>query len=258
MEVLLKIAVLVLFLATWVYRCWLWGQLEEDNGVEYESLIPDASIILYQISGLAKFLVIIFSVIVFIIFPINYFALVSGVILFFMGFILVVWGRITIGRSWAGFAEKTKSPEPLVVNGPYYLCRNPIYVGLAIEWFGMLITYTWPFLTEPIFLVLFFVILIKSAYIYHQVILAEEKFLLSRFGDDYKKYIASTPRYLPLGRLILVKISFYRHPLCLNNFNRPGVFFYPLSRKNESFIMFSLINHTVLGLIPWSDNIRLP
>lgn len=102
-----------------------------------------------------------------------------------VGLLLLVTGLAT--RSWAaGVLHKHKR---LTVNGPYSLVRNPLYFGSFLMMFGfaLLIDSWW---SAPI-------ILGPVAFIYLVQIRHEEKALFRMFGDEWTKYEASTPRFLP-------------------------------------------------------------
>ena len=76
----------------------------------------------------------------------------------------------------------------LVTNGVYRITRNPMYVGLMIILLG------WAaFLASPVSLggVVAFI-----AYINRFQIMPEERILLEKFGDEYRKYLASPRRWI--------------------------------------------------------------
>lgn len=76
----------------------------------------------------------------------------------------------------------------LVTNGVYRITRNPMYAGLMIVLLG------WAaFLASPVSLggVVAFI-----AYINRFQIMPEERILLEKFGDDYRKYLAGPRRWL--------------------------------------------------------------
>ena len=90
-------------------------------------------------------------------------------------------------RSWsAGVLHKVAR---LSTDGPYSLVRNPLYLGsfLMMVGFGLLIDDWW---SAPI-------ILLVVGFIYSVQIRAEEKALLEIFGDEWRKYVARTPRMIP-------------------------------------------------------------
>lgn len=77
----------------------------------------------------------------------------------------------------------------LVQTGLFAHCRNPLYLGnlLMIIGFGVAANNPW-------YLGVAMPLLFLS---YACIIAAEERYLLGRFGDDYRHYCAQTPRLLP-------------------------------------------------------------
>lgn len=101
------------------------------------------------------------------------------------GLLLVTISSITLGRSLRiGLpAEDTV----LHSGGIYRFTRNPMYLGLhMVTLAAMLITQKWWVALPGIF----------SIYVYHLIILGEEKFLEGRFGEEYIIYRQKTRRYL--------------------------------------------------------------
>lgn len=76
----------------------------------------------------------------------------------------------------------------LVVTGPYRFIRHPLYTFGSLFWLGLgLIMASW--------LVLLFAILAFSLMAWRTP--REEAALVEKFGDEYRRYMARTPRYLP-------------------------------------------------------------
>ena len=113
-------------------------------------------------------------------------AKVGGVVLTSLGLVLFVLAFFAFGDSWRVGIDR-QSPGTLVTTGVFAVSRNPIYVFFVLWIVGIfLINATLFFL---IFAVLGFVVL-------HWQIQREEKFLLQNYGESYRAYCASTPRYL--------------------------------------------------------------
>lgn len=74
----------------------------------------------------------------------------------------------------------------LRTGGIYRISRNPMYAS-----FFFLNTATFLFLPSLLLLAIMFYGMI----VHHFIILGEEKFLDSEFGDEYRKYKAKVPRY---------------------------------------------------------------
>ena len=69
--------------------------------------------------------------------------------------------------------------------------RNPIYLGWTIFFLGLTLVGWSDSLWSIIFLLYFF---ITMPYL-HWTVLLEEKFLVNKYGESYKKYLEKTPRY---------------------------------------------------------------
>jgi protein-S-isoprenylcysteine O-methyltransferase Ste14 len=110
-----------------------------------------------------------------------------------MGLIVVLIG--TMFRSWsAGVIKKNKA---LTTEGPYHICRNPLYLGSFLIGIGFTIimaeVYLW------IFMLLFITMYIPK-------IKGEEKYLSKIFPDDFAKYKKMTGIFYP-KRLSFKKIA---------------------------------------------------
>jgi protein-S-isoprenylcysteine O-methyltransferase Ste14 len=115
--------------------------------------------------------------------PISY----LGLIIIVVGLSLNVWSVRTLKNNKTG-AEFHDIPRKLVINGPFHISRNPIYLsglimllGLAIL-FGSLITFIFPILLFTILIVFYIPI--------------EEKKLERIFGEEYLKYKHDVRRWL--------------------------------------------------------------
>lgn len=75
----------------------------------------------------------------------------------------------------------------LRTGGIYRISRNPMYTS-----FIFLNTASFLFLPS----ILLLAVMIYGMVVHHFIILGEEKFLETEFGDKYSKYKASVPRYL--------------------------------------------------------------
>jgi protein-S-isoprenylcysteine O-methyltransferase Ste14 len=103
------------------------------------------------------------------------------------GIVLAAIGMV--GRIWClTYSSGYKSAE-LVTQGPYSVCRNPLYFFSFIGLLGIGLATESLALTA--FLILFF------ALVYPAVIAGEEQFLSGKFGAPYADYCARVPRFLP-------------------------------------------------------------
>ena len=112
-----------------------------------------------------------------------------GLVVAVVGFVPAVWTArlfLTIGE---GTPAPWAPPSKLVVVGPYRYVRNPMIRGvlrmLAAEAF---LLGSWPI--AGWMLVLFLVTMIY-------LIRVEEPALEQRFGEDYRRYKANVPRWIP-------------------------------------------------------------
>ena len=105
--------------------------------------------------------------------------------LFAAGMVLV--GIASMGRLWCAVYIAGYKDEQLVTEGPYAMCRNPLYffsltgavgVGLCTE-----------SLTIPA------VVIVLFAVAYPSVIRSEEDRLAQRFGEPYQDYRRRTPAF---------------------------------------------------------------
>lgn len=94
-------------------------------------------------------------------------------------------------RAWAaGCLEKSAR---LATGGPYARTRNPLYLGSSLMGAGFALAGR-----SLVIAAAFAALLIL---IYAPVIRREAEFLEGRFGDDYRRYAAKVPLFLPrLGR----------------------------------------------------------
>jgi protein-S-isoprenylcysteine O-methyltransferase Ste14 len=117
--------------------------------------------------------------------------LISALI-FLVGCILVAIA--SLGRLWCTLYISGYKTKKLVTEGPYSMCRNPLYffsflgaagVGCATE------TFTLPMIVVIVF-----------ALYYPFVIKSEEKDLLKRHGTAFASYLKSTPAFFPRYSLL--------------------------------------------------------
>lgn len=104
------------------------------------------------------------------------------------GLVLFALALASFGASWrVGIDEQ--HPGGLVTGGIFHFTRNPIFVFLDAYFVGT-------FLVNG---TLFFLVAAALAVtLNHYQILQEERFLEGLYGDSYRDYKRSVPRYLPL------------------------------------------------------------
>ncbi len=109
------------------------------------------------------------------------------------GALLVALGEAL--RLWAvrhiGVISRTRSDRlgPLIETGPFAIVRNPLYLGNVALWSGLAIMAQLPWLA-PVFVVVL-------GLEYHAIVEWEEDLLRARRGEEYQRYAARVPRWLP-------------------------------------------------------------
>jgi len=108
--------------------------------------------------------------------------------------VLVVFAGLALRASVIGFAyikrgglNKQVYADTLVKEGFFSSCRNPLYVGNLIIYFGVVLMHG-----APLVIVLgmaFFV------FVYSAIVAAEEFFLRNKFGEEFAAYCKDVPRW---------------------------------------------------------------
>lgn len=96
------------------------------------------------------------------------------------------WGFALIGGGTPAPIAPTKI---LVVRGLHHYVRNPMYIGVALVIAGQ----AWLFHSEHIAVYLVCVLFIVHLF----VVFYEEPTLHRHFGEEYDRYCASVPRWIP-------------------------------------------------------------
>jgi len=99
-------------------------------------------------------------------------------------------------------AEYSKNSHALIEGGPYQAVRNPMYLGILLIGFGVvLLLFNW-------WVVFLFLLIFSSRYV--PLILSEEKKLRAMFPGSYEAYCRRVPRMLPrFSALIKVSVREY-------------------------------------------------
>ena len=106
---------------------------------------------------------------------------------FALGLALAIWAMVTIRRAGTQF-DINKPTTTIVVNGPYRLTRNPIYIGMLLGQTGIAIGFDnlWVLgMLAPFYLV-----------IRHGVVAREEAYLERKFGAVYLGYKSRVRRWV--------------------------------------------------------------
>lgn len=97
---------------------------------------------------------------------------------------------VTTGLDYIKRGGKNKAfyADHLVTGGVYAHCRNPMYVGNLLVAFGLLglLGRPWAIAVGGAFLLL----------VYLSIVHGEERYLIERFGDEYRAYCERSPRWL--------------------------------------------------------------
>lgn len=101
--------------------------------------------------------------------------------------ILIVAGFWLLASAWKLLYHAQRSHR-LATTGAYARIRHPQYVGFVLIMFGFLLQ--WPTLLT---LAMFPILVFMYAYLAR----TEEADMLEQFGDEYARYAARTPRFLP-------------------------------------------------------------
>jgi protein-S-isoprenylcysteine O-methyltransferase Ste14 len=113
----------------------------------------------------------------------------AAILLFLLGFFLFSWCLLLFVRVGRGTLAPWDPTRNLVASGPYRVVRNPMIGGVALMLFAEAL-YWGSWLTG--FWASFFVLANHTYFV-----LSEEPGLERRFGDAYRAYKASVPRWLP-------------------------------------------------------------
>jgi protein-S-isoprenylcysteine O-methyltransferase Ste14 len=110
----------------------------------------------------------------------------AGMALIAFGEALRLWGVHHIGA-----ISRTRSDRlgPLVTTGPFAWIRNPLYVGNLALWIGFALAAHIVWMAP--------VVLVLLGLEYHAIVRWEEALLEERRGEEYRRYAAEVPRWLP-------------------------------------------------------------
>jgi len=101
--------------------------------------------------------------------------------------ILIVAGFWVLASAWKVLYEAQRAHQ-LATTGAYARIRHPQYVGFVLIMTGFLLQ--WPTLvTLSMFPILVFM--------YARLAKREEVEMLSQFGDEYRRYVAKVPAFIP-------------------------------------------------------------
>ncbi|MEX3014981.1 isoprenylcysteine carboxylmethyltransferase family protein [Gymnodinialimonas hymeniacidonis] len=110
-----------------------------------------------------------------------------GVLLACVGVLFVFWAALWFWKKKTTI-EPHHTPGTLIVEGPYRLSRNPIYLGMVLILSGQVL---WLGALSPAFLIplILAVLTVRFA-------VPEERALLEAFGEEGQAYLKATRRWL--------------------------------------------------------------
>jgi protein-S-isoprenylcysteine O-methyltransferase Ste14 len=111
-----------------------------------------------------------------------------GYIFMVIGGFLMVLSRIQLGKYGTPIVHTGEGHE-LVDKGLYKYIRHPMYTGTTFVMFGPFLGFRSLLVTIGIFIFYFYMLNLR--------IKIEENVLLGRFGDEYRKYMKRTKRFIP-------------------------------------------------------------
>lgn len=100
---------------------------------------------------------------------------------------LIMGGMVLLGISWRHL-YRAQQNNVVATSGPYALVRHPQYIAFVTVLLGFLLQ--WPTILT---LAMFPVLLVM----YAKLARLEEKEVMEKFGDEYARYAAVTPRFFP-------------------------------------------------------------
>ena len=111
---------------------------------------------------------------------------VAGALVIALGAAMACWSLLFF-KSWRFRAALTPDHQ-LATGGPFRYVRHPIYLGLDLLALGSALWVPTPVLWVSVALMVLGSDLRGRA---------EEKLLIARFGEEYRSYLARTPRFIP-------------------------------------------------------------
>jgi protein-S-isoprenylcysteine O-methyltransferase Ste14 len=111
-----------------------------------------------------------------------------GLLFLAPGTFLLIWCVYKFYASGRGTLAPWAPPQHLVVDGPYRVSRNPMYVGVALILVG------WASLFWSLVLAAYAAIVLLAFHL--RVIAGEEPWLARTFGADWDAYRSRVPRWL--------------------------------------------------------------
>ena len=141
----------------------------------------------------------------------------------------------TVGRLWCGIYVFGRKSKDLCQDGPYSICRNPLYIFTFLGALGVATA------SNRIVLIVCFASI--YCFYYFLVVKFEEKRLSQLFGREYETYCARVHRFLPDFRNYRSRARIEINPQILSRAMVKGMWFFCL--------IFALKIIEVLKRTPW-------
>lgn len=111
----------------------------------------------------------------------------AGFFLSIAGLIFWIGTQLALDKEWSPQLQ-LQSGHRLVTTGTYARIRHPLYTAMAVWAAGFaLVTANWIFIAFAVLTPILFFLRVPR----------EEKMMLDQFGEEYRKYMKRTGRFLP-------------------------------------------------------------
>jgi protein-S-isoprenylcysteine O-methyltransferase Ste14 len=171
----------------WVRRIRFWEPQARGEAVREER--GDWSFWVITVGMIAAFYLPPAEYLYFNFFPSGLWTQILGLFLVFLGSVLFIWARRTLGQFYSGHVSILEG-QPLVQSGPYHFIRHPAYAGYLFIAFGIACGYS------SIAGLVINLIILLPAMLYR--IRVEDQLLAEYFGAQFENYACRTKRLIPL------------------------------------------------------------
>lgn len=154
-----------------------------------------------------------------------------------LGFLLLI--AAAMGRIWCSIYISGRKDRVLCTEGPYSLCRNPLY------FFSFLGAIGFACALQSVFLLL----AVSAGFLlyYRYVMKSEEVRLSEIFGEEYSSYQATTPRFFPRLKFTKGPDSYLVNPRVIERSMKEVVWFLLVIIGAEALEIIHLNGHLVFG-----------
>lgn len=128
-------------------------------------------------------------------------------VLFFFGAVLV--GIASMGRLWCSLYIAGYKTDRLIIDGPYSISRNPLYLFSFIGSLGLGMA------TESLLIPL--LVVIAFTIYYPKVIKCEEAQMARLHGQEFESYLRRVPAFFPKLSILKEPDSYIAKPIVFRN-----------------------------------------